>query len=48
MTPELLSLLEVLAELEVRNYLHPDAAPDNDPGDHGPNHPASDADREAA
>lgn len=48
MTPELLSLLEVLAELEVRNYLHPEAAPGNDPGPASPDRPASAADREAA
>ncbi|HEY4531496.1 MAG TPA: hypothetical protein VIG97_14435 [Luteimonas sp.] len=48
LSPAMLSLLDVLAEIEVRNYLHPQASHDNDPAAERPDHPVSEADREAA
>ncbi len=48
MSPALLALIDALAAAEVASYMHPQAAPANDPAYSRSEPPASDAERQAA
>lgn len=48
MSDALLHLIDVLAGIEVGNYLYPQAAAGNDSGPVEPNHPTTESIQEAA
>ena len=48
LAPEMLRLIDALAQFEVRNYLRHEAAPANDDGPDSPNPPATTQQSEAA